>query len=123
MCDDSKSKLIITDSKFWDSVATKLVSTLISVKFWIILLASFFSYKMLGVYLVINGVVLDLAVTATNQNVEVINTLSQAMSKLLDITFAMFTSVIVVITLSREVFKHAKINYKEKTDIKSNINI
>jgi hypothetical protein len=118
--------LEILTKKYWNAVLSKLIETFISVKFWVIILASFFAYKLINLFIEIKDVILQFAINPhldINNN-EMLNILTTWSKSLLDITLAMFASVIVVILLSREVFKHAKIskNYEfgcEKDDITS----
>ena len=102
----------ILTKQYWNAVLAKLIETFISVKLWIIVLASFFAYKLINLFIEIKDVILKFAINPhldINNN-EMLSILTTWSKSLLDITFAMFASVIVVIVLSREVFKHAKIS-------------
>lgn len=102
----------ILTKKYWNAVLSKLIETFISVKLWIIVLASFFAFKLIYLFIEIKDVILTFAIDPhldINNN-EMLSILTTWSKSLLDITFAMFASVIVVIVLSREVFKHAKIS-------------
>ncbi len=127
----------IKTKEYWSAVGCKLIETFISVKLWILALASIFAFKMISIYVEMKDVILHLAMNPHDNlsTPELLSILTPWSSKLLDITLAMFTGVIVVITLSREVFKHAKIsesykfnkdcniamNYKQVEDIKNNM--
>ncbi len=113
----------IKTKEYWSAVGCKLIETFISVKLWILVLASIFAFKMIGIYVEMKDVILHLAMNPHTQisTNEILQTITPWSSKLLDITLAMFTGVIVVITLSREVFKHAKISESYKFDKSENI--
>ncbi len=106
----------IKTKEYWSAVGCKLIETFISVKLWILALATFFAFKMVSIYVEMKDVILHLAMNPHDNlsTPELLAVLTPWSSKLLDITLAMFTGVIVVITLSREVFKHAKISESYK---------
>ena len=93
----------IMSKKFWDLVFCKTVETLISVKLWILALTSFTCFRILD----LNSEIKDYIFLINESNIELSKLLVTWSSKLMDINLAMFTGVIVVVTLSREVFKHA----------------
>jgi len=94
---------------YWGAFFAKLFESLISVKLWIILISTFFAYRMLNICIDIKEVVIKLSQDPNTSN-ELIRIFSNWSTSILDTTLAMFTGVIVVITISREVFKHAKID-------------
>jgi hypothetical protein len=101
-------------SKFyWSAVLTKLVETIISVKFWILCIATYLVFKLISIYIEMKDVIIN-AINTNNLDPTLIQILVNWSSSILDISLAMFTGVIVVITLSREVFKHAKISNSYK---------
>jgi len=94
---------------YWGAFLAKLFESLISVKLWIILIATFFAYRMLNICVDIKKVAIELSQDPNTSN-ELIRIFSHWSTSILDTTLAMFTGVIVVITISREAFKHAKID-------------
>ncbi len=114
---------------YWSAVLTKLVETLISVKFWILCIATYLVFKLINIYVEMKDVIISLVSTNTvPETNSLIQILANWSSSILDVSLAMFTGVIVVITLSREVFKHAKISNtynfeenKKEHSIKDNI--
>lgn len=95
--------------EYWSAFLSKLCETLISVKLWIILISTLFAYQMLNICIDIKDTAMVLAKEQIPQN-ELINIFANWSSSILDTSLAMFTGVIVVITISNESFKHAKIN-------------
>ena len=108
----------ITNKHYWSAVGCKLIETLISVKLWVIVLTSYFAFRLIGLYSEIKDTIISIAVNPDIEMkaVEILGLLTPWSSKLLDITLAMFTGVIVVVTLSREIFKHAKISKEYSND-------
>lgn len=108
---------------FWDAVGCKLIEQFVSVKLWVITFASIFAWKILNIVIEIKDVTLYLV----NNNLStetIISLLTQWSGKLLDVTLTFFTAVIVIILLSREVFKHKviEVNHEDNTSkIKSEI--
>lgn len=102
----------IISKSYWSAIGCKLTETLISVKLWIIVFASYFAFKIFSIVNDIKQTSLKIIESPEGHmaSTEVLTILTNWSSKLLDVTLAMFTGVIVVITLSREVFKHAKIS-------------
>jgi len=102
----------ITSKKYWSTVACKLVETFISVKLWILALATYMTSKMLIIVIEIKDFILKI-VEHPSPSVPtevIVPLLTEWSSKQLDVIIAMFTGVIVVVTLSREVFKHTRIS-------------
>lgn len=103
---------------FWNAIACKLVEQLISVKMWVMVFAAILVWRLFSIVQEIKQITFrllegGLAVTAEGMA----EILTAWFGKILDITLAFFTAVIVVILLSREVFKHAKIgNGKEEEE-------
>jgi hypothetical protein len=113
----------ILTKAYWSAILTKLVETLISVKFWVLCIATYLVFKLINIYIEMKDVIISLVNTNTvPETNSLIQILANWSSSVLDISLAMFTGVIVVITLSREVFKHAKISnsYKFEEDISKN---
>ncbi len=107
-------------SKFyWSAVLTKLVETIISVKFWILCIATYLVFKLISIYIEMKDVIIN-TINTNNLDPTLIQILVNWSSSILDISLAMFTGVIVVITLSREVFKHAKISNSYKFEDENN---
>lgn len=110
------SIMLINSKRYWSAIACKLVETFISVKLWVLVLASFFAWKLLGIFIEIKDFVF------LNSGIEALSSILDWSKKILDIALAMFVSVIVTVLLSREVFKHAKISMKsDDTDSEKSI--
>jgi hypothetical protein len=105
----------IKKKEYWSAIACKLIETFISVKLWILILASFFVWQLLGVFVEIKDFVF------MNPEIKSIEHILSWSKKILDISLAMFTGVIITVLLSREVFKHARINLPEKKSDETNI--
>jgi hypothetical protein len=113
----------ILTKAYWSAILTKLVETLISVKFWVLCIATYLVFKLINIYIEMKDVIISLVNTNTvPETNSLIQILANWSSSVLDVSLAMFTGVIVVITLSREVFKHAKISnsYRFEEDISKN---
>lgn len=105
----------ITSKEYWSAVTRKLIETFISVKLWIVALASYFAIKMLYIYIDMKNFIFTM-VENGNADPRLISTITTWSSELLDVTLAMFTGVIITVVLSREVFKHTRISTEYKYD-------
>lgn len=92
---------------FWDLVLVKMVELMVSVKIWVLFWVSFLVYKIHGVGNDINDFIL---VNIHSLDANKITILAGLEKNIYDISTAMLTGVIVVIVLSRQVFKHKKLD-------------
>jgi len=100
----------IARKAYWSAVGCKLVETFISVKLWILAIAILFALKLVLLFSDIKEVILQMVLKPTPETAALVPVLCTWSEKLIDNTLAMFISVIVVVVLSREIFKDAKIS-------------